>query len=129
MPITTDLVHIVNEKANKLIKLIAPYIKNKKAGVVSLSAAVVLTLLYNTFQKFNRPARKLNHLPHVTFFSLLNYSIRDKLYETYSRELVMPLITKSNGVYIVSTKLKNTRFAVTVLTLITSETHYDWVGC
>lgn len=102
MSLTAELIHIAHEKADALIKFLR---NSSKTSALSVSAAIVLTLLYTTFQKFNRPARKLSHLPYVSFVQFLNYSIRDKIYEVYSRELVMPKIKQSNGIYMV----KNTR--------------------
>lgn len=103
MPITGELINIVNEKSSVVMRLIAPYLHNrKKAGVVSVSAAVILTLLYTTLQRFNRPARSLRHLPYVGYFSFLNYIFKDELFEKYSQKLIMPLIKQSNGVYMVN---------------------------
>ncbi|CAO3614072.1 unnamed protein product [Mucor hiemalis] len=100
MPITGELINIVNEKSSVVMRLIAPYLHNrKKAGVVSVSAAVILTLLYTTLQRFNRPARSLRHLSYVGYFSFLNYIFKDELFEKYSQKLIMPLIKQSNGVY------------------------------
>ena len=102
MPITNDVIRVINEKSNEILRLIAPYISKKKAGYVSLGAAVVLTFLYTTAQKFNRPPLSLRHLPYVGYFSFLNYIFKDALFETYSRKLIMPLIKESNGIYMVS---------------------------
>lgn len=104
MPIAGDLINIVSEKSNVLLQIIAPYLQNnrKKAGVVSLSAAVILTLLYTTLQRFNRPARSLRHLPYLGYFSFLNYCFKNELFENYSQKLIMPLIKQSNGVYMVN---------------------------
>jgi hypothetical protein len=99
MPITEDLIHIVGEKTNVIMQLIAPYLRNKKVRAVSLSAAVVLTLLYATIQKFNRPPPSLRHLPYVGYLSFLKYTLKDELFEKYSKKLIMPLVKQSNGVY------------------------------
>jgi hypothetical protein len=105
MPVTTDLIRIVNEKADVLIKLAEPYVANKTVGIVTLSAAVALALIYTTIQKFNRPPSKLRHLPYVGFLSFLNYTFRDQLFEKYSEDLIMPLMKQSNGIYMVITIL------------------------
>lgn len=99
MPITGDLIHFASEKGNELMRLVAPYLRNKKTGVISLSAAVLLTLIYTTIQKFNRPPPSLRHLPYVSYFSFLKYIFKDELFETYSKKLIMPLIKESSGVY------------------------------
>lgn len=101
MPVTADLLKIVNEKADVLVRLAKPYVGNKTAGIVTLSAAVVLTLLYTTIQKYNRPPKNLRHLPYVSFISFLQSVFSDALFENYSKEKCMPLMKQSNGIYIV----------------------------
>ncbi|KAI8361722.1 cytochrome P450 [Blakeslea trispora] len=99
MPFLTDLVIQTQHQFNTWIERIVPQLQ-KKAGVISVSTAVILAVLYTTLQKFNQPPKQLRHLPYVTYFTFLKYSFRDALFEHFSNEMTMPLIRKgSNGIY------------------------------
>jgi hypothetical protein len=101
MPVVLDLLQKVKDRADDVLRMISPHTR-KKAGVISVSAAVFLTLLYSVIQKINRPPKALRHLPYVGYLSFLKYVFKDELFETYSKELIMPLLKKeSNGVYMV----------------------------
>jgi hypothetical protein len=101
MPVVLDLLQKVNNRTGVLLRLISPQLR-KKAGIISISTAVIMTVLYSVFQKLNRPPKELRHLPYVGYFSFLKNVFKDELYETYSNQLIMPLLKKeSNGVYAV----------------------------
>ncbi|KAI8328859.1 cytochrome P450 [Choanephora cucurbitarum] len=97
MVLIADLISNSQHQFNFWIHRILPQLR-KKTGVISVGAAVILTLLYNTLQKFNRPPKQLRHLPYISYFTFLKYSFRDALFETFSKEMTMPLV-RSNGIY------------------------------
>ncbi|KAI8085855.1 cytochrome P450 [Gilbertella persicaria] len=98
MALITDLIQITSNRLEAWMQLVSPQIR-KRAGIISVSTAVILTLLYTTIQKFNRPPKQLRHLPYVSYLSFLKYCFRDDLFETYSKQVCMPLLKESNGIY------------------------------
>jgi hypothetical protein len=102
MPITQSIIKAVNDNSETLVKTILPRFK-ERYGVVSIGTAAALTLVYFVLRKINRPSSKLNHLPYVSLFTFLSYAFKDKLFETYSEERIMPLFKNgdSNGIYVV----------------------------
>ncbi|KAI9484150.1 MAG: cytochrome P450 [Benjaminiella poitrasii] len=100
MPIVSDLVQIVNSNTKILIQLLSRHLRDKrKASVISVSTAVVLTVLYTALRRFNRPPQKYKHLAYVGFLPYLKYVFNNALFETYSKEEIMPLIKQTNGIY------------------------------
>lgn len=129
MAIVLNLLQKVNDRTDTVLRMVSPQLR-KKAKVISVTAAVILTLLYATFQKVNKPPKALRHLPYVSRFSFLKYIFRNALYETYSKQLVMPLLKKeSNGIYMVAIRKSSIKNADKQTKCLFSETSGIWLGC
>ncbi|CEG79632.1 hypothetical protein RMATCC62417_14075 [Rhizopus microsporus] len=90
----------VKDKIHRLIRVILPFLKSR-AGVLSISSAAILAVLYSLVQKFNRPPSQLRHLPYVDRFTFLKYGFKDIPYDQYGKEKLLPLLKAgTNGIYL-----------------------------
>ncbi|KAI8988312.1 cytochrome P450 [Mycotypha africana] len=96
---TEHLVQNLNTNIDALLKIVSKTI-TRKAGIITLSSAIALAFLYSTIQKFIQPSKKLRHLPFISYLTFLRYVFKDALLEAYSKEQILPLMKRSNGVYV-----------------------------
>jgi hypothetical protein len=85
------------ERLKTRLDFLFQFISRRRATVVS---AIVLASLYSFIQKINSPPKRLQHLPTLSLFQFYKHALRNDLFETYSRDAVMPLL-KENGIYVV----------------------------
>ncbi|KAL9559225.1 hypothetical protein MBANPS3_000542 [Mucor bainieri] len=95
----------VTEKLKYLDKTFAnvwlPRIKNNKKTVVSISAAVTISLLARyVYRLLTVPPKQLRGLPCITYIDLLKSIYRgDRIYDQ-RKKLALPLLDRANGVFV-----------------------------
>lgn len=84
-----------------------PRLKSNKKTVVSISAAVTVSLLANyVYRLLTVPPKQFKGLPCITYVDILKSIFRgDRIYDQKKR-LVLPLLDKANGVFVVSISYK-----------------------
>lgn len=95
----------LNENANWLVQVCAPRIKKNKKAVYSISAAVTVTLLAKYIhRRLTVPPKALRGLPCITYVDLLKAIWRGDTVYDQRRRLVLPLLDKANGIFVVSSE-------------------------
>lgn len=98
----TNLVHQTSKTMNDIYRLMLHRI-SKRTGIISLSTAVTLTVLYSLYQKLFKAPKQFRHLPYINPFYYYKNALGNKLFEDYSKAIVMPLLEQgSNGIYMVN---------------------------
>lgn len=79
-----------------------PYLQKNKKTVWSISAAVTATFLVRyVYRKLTVPPKKLRAFPCVTYIDLIKTIMRGDMAYEEKRKLVLPLLNKANGLYLV----------------------------
>lgn len=103
MPLVTHLNRLVNENMDVMDRFVPRWVL-KKTGIISLSTAAVLALVYSFYLKNNAPPKQLRHLPYISRYQFMRNVFKNELFENYSKNHVMPILEQSsNGVYAVKT--------------------------
>ncbi|KAI9029851.1 cytochrome P450 [Phycomyces nitens] len=73
-----------------------------KTKSTAIASAVALVLSYIVFKRIERPPRDLQHLPYVSYFSLLNSVLRGETPASLSKRLILPVISNPDykGLYV-----------------------------
>lgn len=88
----------------KFVNVCLPRIKSNKKTVVSISAAVTVSLLGRyVYRLLTVPPKQFKGLPCITYIDLIKSILRgDRIYDQ-RKQLALPLLDKANGVFVVST--------------------------
>lgn len=95
----------ITERVNTkwLTEVCLPQLKKNKKTVWSISTAVALTVVVKYIhRKLTVPPKELRGLPHITYLDLLKSIWRGDTVYDQKRNLVLPLLDKADGVYVVS---------------------------
>lgn len=92
-----------------MIKNLLAESKNLSLANVNLTKklswfAVTITtfFFYRLYKNISRPPRKLRHIPYLNYFQMISVLMRREPISQYSRRLVEPILSLSEGLYTVS---------------------------
>lgn len=78
----------------------------KNAGLTKKLSWFAITatafFFYQLYKKISQPPRQLRHIPYLNYFQMMNVLMRREPISQYSRRLVEPLLSISQGLYTVS---------------------------
>lgn len=100
MDFVTEHLKYLNETC---VNVCLPRLKNNKKTVISISAAVAVSLLAGqVYRLLTVPPKQFKRLPCITYIDLIKSILRgDRIYDQ-RRKLALPLLDKANGVFVVS---------------------------
>lgn len=100
MDFVTEHLKYLNETC---VNVCLPRLKNNKKTVISISAAVAVSLLAgHVYRLLTVPPKQFRGLPCITYIDLIKSILRgDRIYDQ-RRKLALPLLDKANGVFVVS---------------------------
>lgn len=85
-----------------LQELYTRYIEKNKKAAISIGAAVTLTLLVEyAYKKLTVPPKKYKGIPCLTYVDLIKDAFNGETVYSQKKKLVLPLLKKGNGVYMV----------------------------
>ncbi|KAI8994752.1 cytochrome P450 [Pilobolus umbonatus] len=80
--------------------ILLPHQVKKNAGVVTISTAVIITLVYSIITRISKPPSNLKHIPHLPYTDFVKGITGNVLFETFTKEKLVPLMKMSNGIYL-----------------------------
>ncbi|GAN04773.1 cytochrome P450 [Mucor ambiguus] len=85
----------------KFVKVCLPCIKDNKKTVVSISAAVTVSLLAGyVYRLLTIPPKQFNGLPCITYIDLVKSILCGDLIYAQRKKLALPLLDKAKGVFV-----------------------------
>ncbi|KAL7314552.1 hypothetical protein PS15m_006108 [Mucor circinelloides] len=98
MDFVTEHLKYLNETC---VNVCLPRLKNNKKTVISISAAVAVSLLAgHVYRLLTVPPKQFRGLPCITYIDLIKSILRgDRIYDQ-RRKLALPLLDKANGVFV-----------------------------
>lgn len=93
-----------------------PRIKDNKKTIVSISAAVTMSLLArHVYRVLTVPPKQFDGLPCITYIELVKSILRGERIYDQRKQLALPLLDKANGVFVVSIFIELLMFDLTHL--------------
>lgn len=100
------------------------YIEKNKKAVVSIGAAVALTLLVEyVYKKLTVPPKKYRAYPCITYIDLIKAAFKGETVYEQKKRIILPILNKANGVYMVCRHIKE-RYRIN--SLLQLPTHVGW---